>query len=64
VKHKTLGGTGLIFSVTSVTWLDDDTAEATGGYYEAGLSASGNTYLLKRDHGHWKVTRDVMNWIS
>lgn len=64
VKHKTLGGTGLLFRVNSIAWLDDDTAEATGGYYEAGLSASGNTYLVKRKNGHWQVANDQMNWIS
>ena len=64
VKHKELGGRGLIFGVTHVAWLDDSTAEVEGGYYEAGLSASGNTYRVKRTNGVWKVTDDRMKWIS
>ena len=64
VKHKDLGGRGLIFRITSIAWLDQDTAEVEGGYYEAGLSASGNTYRVKRANGAWKVIDDRMNWIS
>ncbi len=29
-----------------------------------GLSASGNTYMLKKEHGQWKVTSDKMLCIS
>jgi hypothetical protein len=37
----------------------------TGGYFEAGLSASGNTYTLGRQRdGSWLVTSDQMQWIS
>jgi hypothetical protein len=64
VKHKDRGGRGLIFSVTSIAWLDGDTAEVEGGYYEGGLSASGNTYRVQRVDGAWKVTGDRMKWIS
>jgi len=32
--------------------------------YEAGLSASGNTYTVKKIKGKWKVTNDKMHWIS
>lgn len=35
-----------------------------GGYSEANLSASGNTYLVKWRDGKWKVVKDVMNWVS
>jgi len=64
VKHKEQRGRGLIFRVTQVLWLDKDTADVEGGYYEAGLSASGNTYRMKRAGSLWKVTDDRMNWIS
>jgi hypothetical protein len=64
VKHKELGGRGLIFRVTRVAWLDESTAAVEGGYYEAGLSASGNTYRVTRTNGVWKVIEDRMNWIS
>jgi hypothetical protein len=59
------GKHGLIFSVRSVTWDgSSDDATADGGYYEGGLSASGNTYTLKRSAGRWSVVKDVMHWIS
>ncbi len=64
VRHKDLGGRGLIFRVESIVWLDENTAEVKGGYYEANLSASGNTYRVTRTDGRWKVTKDRMNWIS
>ena len=38
--------------------------EVAGGYYEGGLSASGNVYRLKRVDGGWKVIEDGMEWIS
>jgi hypothetical protein len=64
VKHKTQGGRGLIFRVTDIAFLGADTAEVSGGYYEAGLSASGNTYIVQRSNGKWKVTKDQMHWIA
>lgn len=64
VKHKEDGKSGLIFNITRIAWLDANTAEVEGGYYEAGLSASGNTYRVERRDGKWVVTGDKMNWIS
>jgi hypothetical protein len=64
VKHKDLGGRGLVFRILSIAWLDEDTAEVRGGYYEGVLSASGNTYTVKREKGAWRVTGDVQDWIS
>ena len=64
VKHKDLGGSGLIFNITRITWLDATTAEVDGGYYEGGLSSSSNTYRVIRRGGKWTVTRDKMNSIS
>ena len=64
VSHKTLGGKGLIFHIDDITWLDDNTADVDGGYYEAGLSSSGNTYRVERRDGKWVVIKDTMHWIS
>ena len=64
VRHKELGGRGLIFRISSIKWLDANTAEVDGGYYEAGLSASGNIYRVERRVGKWFVARDEMRWIS
>ena len=64
VKHKELGGRGLIFRISSIKWLDPNTAEVEGGYYEAGLSSSGNVYRVERRGGPWFVTKSEMRWIS
>jgi hypothetical protein len=64
VIDKKTHARGLAFRVDSLRQLDRDHAVVEGGYYEAGLSASGNTYTLERQNGAWVVTKDVMNWIS
>lgn len=64
IKDKDTGEPGLIFRVQKIKWVDDTTAEVEGGYYEAGLSASGNTYYLKKEKDKWVVKRDVMHWIA
>lgn len=64
VVDKTTKARGLAFRVDAVRRIDADHAEVDGGYYEAGLSASGNTYTLERKNGRWVVTKDVMHWIS
>ena len=64
VIDKRTGTSGLVFRVTGITWISDSEVEAAGGYYEAGLSSSGNTYTLTKQHGQWKVSKDKMNWIS
>jgi hypothetical protein len=55
---------GVIFFVHSVRMIDSKTAEAKGGYQEAGLSASGNTYHLKFGWRGWRVVDERMDWIS
>lgn len=57
-------GKGLRFRVETIEWLTDDKVKVSGGYYEAGLSSSGNDYVVERDGDGWKVTDDTMNWIS
>jgi hypothetical protein len=64
VVDKKTGGKGLIFSVTSMIWISDTEVVVAGGYYEANLSASWNTYTLKKDKGKWKVTNDKLEGIS
>jgi hypothetical protein len=44
--------------------LAKDEAVVEGGYYEAGLSSSGNTYHLKMVSGVWRVVQNQLNWIS
>jgi hypothetical protein len=64
VVDKDTGKSGLIFSVGAIKWISDTEAEVSGGYYEAGLSSSGNVYFVKRRDGKWVVTGDKMLWIS
>ncbi len=64
VRDKQTGVQGLIFYVGEIKWISDTEVEVSGGYYEAGLSASGNTYYLKKKDGKWVVERDQMHWIS
>lgn len=64
VTDKTTGKLGLIFNIDKIAVTGADTAEASGGYYEGGLSASGNTYYLKWKNGRWFVEKDEMHWIS
>ncbi len=64
VSHKDHGGRGLILKVGAIQWIDERTVDVEGGYYEAGLSASGNTYRVEWTSGKWTVTNDTMHWIS
>ena len=54
----------LIFEIESVRCVDDANCEVDGGYYEASLSASGNTYLLERRAGKWIVIKNTEHWIA
>ncbi len=64
VQDKKTGESGLIFNVGEIRWISETEVEVDGGYYEAGLSSSGNTYFLKKRDGKWVVYRNVMHWIS
>lgn len=64
VSHGGMSGGGLVFSITEIKWLSDSEVEVSGGYYEGGLSSSGNVYRLKRVAGKWQVVEDGMEWIS
>lgn len=55
---------GLVFIAGRIRWLSDTRVKVEGGYYEGGLSASGNVYLVERRHGRWVVIHDKMVWIS
>lgn len=58
------GAKGLIFRVDTIQHPSADTALVEGGYFEAGLSASGNVYELVKEGDHWIVKQDTMKWIS
>ena len=58
------GKKGLKFRIETLTWLDKRTVEIEGGYYEGNVSASGNTYVLRRQKGSWRVIKKKPGWIS
>ncbi|HEY1587327.1 MAG TPA: hypothetical protein VGH63_16640, partial [Polyangia bacterium] len=64
VADKASNERGLVFRVDAITPVDADHARIVGGYYEGGLSASGNTYSAERQNGAWVVIGDVMDWES
>ena len=57
-------GKGLLFTVVRMRRASNVMVEVSGGYYEAGLSSSGNTYVVELKDGKWVVTGDTMHWIS
>jgi len=64
VTDRASGKKGLLFRVTSVQWLAPDRAQVKGGYFEGGLSASGNTYVVGLSEGRWQVLEQTRDWIS
>lgn len=58
------GAPGLIFRIDTIRRQAPDAAVVEGGYFEAGLSSSGNVYELARVGGRWIVKKDTMIWIS
>jgi hypothetical protein len=63
VTELATGRRGLIFRVDSIRRTGDE-AIVEGGYTEAGLSASGNRYLVRRIAGRWQVVDDEMHSIA
>jgi hypothetical protein len=64
VKDKQTGKPGIILEVAEITWISGTEVKVQGGYYQHGKSASWNTYYLKRRHGKWAVTKDVVGPIA
>jgi len=55
---------GLIFYIDHIERTNETEAVVGGGYYEGGLSGSGNAYLVVRRGYEWIVTGDQMLFIS
>lgn len=56
--------TGIVFVAGRIRWLSPTKIEVEGGYYENGMSSSGNVYTLVRRHSRWVVIHDKLLWIS
>jgi len=55
---------GLMFYIGQIKRTSETEAVVSGGYYEGGLSSSGNSYHVVRRGDEWIVTGDEMHWIS
>jgi len=55
---------GLIYRVERITWVSDEEAEVTGGYYAGGRAASGDLYRVVREGEAWVVKKDTLQWVS
>jgi hypothetical protein len=55
---------GLMFYIDQIKRTSETEAVVTGGYYEGGLSGSGNSYHVVRRGDEWIVTGDQMLFIS
>jgi hypothetical protein len=64
VVDKSTRARGLLFCVSSVRLISKTKAEAKGGYFETGCSASTNTYTVELRMGRWVVVRDRLDGIS
>lgn len=51
VVDKKTGEHVLVFPIAEIKWVSDSEVEVSGGYYEGSLSASSNTYYLKKKDG-------------
>ena len=58
------GGPAIVHYIAELSCPSATRCTARGGYLEANMSASGNSYALERKGGRWQVVSDVMNWIS
>jgi hypothetical protein len=55
---------GLMFYIDQIKRTSETEAVVSGGYYEGGLSGSGNSYHVVRRGDEWTVTGDQMFFIS
>lgn len=51
---------GLYLWLETICWLDDNTTELRGGYYNNGLDASDNLYRVVRKGQEWVVEKDTI----
>jgi hypothetical protein len=64
VAEKRTGKRGVVFRVRTIKWVSETEVDVVGGYFEDGLSASGNTYTVIKTQGKWTVSEAKTNWIS
>lgn len=62
--EKLTGKRGVMFRVRTTKWVSETEVDVAGGYFENGLSASGNNYTVIKMQGKWTVSKAKTNWIS
>jgi hypothetical protein len=55
VSDKKTRDPGILFSVSNIKWIGNDSVEVDGGYYVAWLFAGGCTYRLVQKQSKWTV---------
>lgn len=55
---------GIIFRIKRISLNSPEIAKAEGEYYEDGLSASENTYYLRKKGDEWIIEKDILNTIA
>ncbi len=55
-QHVEHGGSGLIFWIERITWIDEDSVEVEATDFQSGASAAEGTYDLEKQEGRWICT--------
>ena len=64
VTDADTGKPGIIFRAGSVAWVTSTEVTVSGGFYENGQSASGDSYIVSFFDGRWHVIADRHEWIA
>jgi hypothetical protein len=64
VVENRLGRPALIFIISGIKWISDTEATVEGGYEEANVSSSAESYTVKEQAGKWVVTPGQVMVIS
>jgi len=64
IQDKRTKDRGLVFITGRITKIGPNVVEVEGGYYENGLSSSGNVYRVVKHRNRWVVVKDKLVWIS
>ena len=64
VRDPGTGERGAILYLKALRWKSSSKAELDGGYWEGGLSSSGDTYFLRKKGSAWSVVKEKTHWVS
>ncbi len=55
---------GVLFSVSKITWINNDEAKVSAGSHIGNMGSDGCSYTLKRENGIWKIASKSECFIS